>query len=100
MRRGDPRPEANVRSAAATRPRSRQCRSRSRSPDEARDAIARLFDLLEARRVTRAHMPLPALAERASRHRNDLLVEQQTLRELLVVHSRGRDVREAVEGAT
>src|SRR5437867_11429673 len=83
MHRAGRRPEGNVRTAGPTRSRSKLCRSRSRLPDEARDAVARLFYLLEARRVTGAHVASPLVAERASRHRDDLLVEQEALRELL-----------------
>src|SRR5438093_10038030 len=99
MRRVGLRPEANVRTAGAIRWRSRSCRSPSRSPNEARDAVARLFDLLQARRVAGADVTAAPLAERAARHRDDLLVEQEALRELLVVHPGRGDVREAVERA-
>src|SRR5207237_901042 len=75
------------------------CRARSRPPGNAADTSARLFDLLEARRVTRAHVAPTPFAEGAPRDRDDLLFEQEPLRELLVVHSRGHNVREAVERA-
>src|SRR5207247_532293 len=99
MHRADPPRGANVRTARATRSRSKLCRSPSRSLNEARDAFARLFDLLEARRVTGAHVPSSPLAEGAAGYRHDLLLEQEPLRELLVVHSRRRDVGEAIERA-
>src|SRR5437762_134627 len=97
MRRVGPPPGAIARTAGAIRSRSRFYRLPSRSPDEARDTVTRFFDLLEARRIAGADMASPALAERAPRYGHDLLVEQQTLRELLVVHPRRGDVREAIE---
>src|SRR5207245_6943104 len=99
-RRAGLRPAASARSAQATASRSTLCRSRSRSSDETCDPFARLFDLLEARRVAGTDVAAPSLAERASRDRDDLLVEEEPLGELLVVHSHRGDVREAVERAS
>src|SRR5437899_1079465 len=48
---------------------------------------------------SRKCVPATPFAEGAPRDRDDLLFEQEPLRELLVVHSRGRNVREAVERA-
>src|SRR5438552_1410632 len=76
---------------------SRTAQSSSRALTEAREAFARLFDLLEARRVTGALVPSSPLAEGAAGYRHDLILEQEPLRELLVVHSRRRDVGEAIE---
>src|SRR5438552_5125113 len=97
MRRVGLRLAGSARIAGARRSRSKLFRLPSRSPDKARDTFARLFDLLEARRVTRAYVTPTPFTERAPRDRDDLLFEKKALRELLVVHSRGRDVREAVE---
>src|SRR5207302_10489268 len=91
--------EAGGRLAGARRLGAKLFRLPSRPPDKARDTFARLFDLLEARRVTRAHVAPTPFTERTPRDRDDLLFEEKALRELLVVHPRGRDVREAIERA-
>src|SRR5438093_890882 len=73
---------------------------RSRSSDEACDPVARLLDLLEAGRITGAHVPSSPLPERVAGNGDDLLFDEEALRELVVAHARRGDVREAVERAT
>src|SRR5438552_8790310 len=99
MRRVGLRLAASARIAGVWRSTSKLFRLPSRSPDKVRDTFARLFDLIEARRVICADVAPTPFTERAPWDRDDLLFEEKALRELLVVHSRGRHVREAVERA-